>query len=60
MSDEKVDTSHRELDLESNGGLKRSMATVTLTQQQFEALYQPHLAAGRSSIARQVGNGSTL
>ena len=61
MSDEKVNTSHRDIDLESNGGLKRTMTTVTLTQQQFEALYlQPQSASGRSSLVRRFGNASTL
>jgi hypothetical protein len=61
MSNEKHDVSHDEVDLESNGGLKRSMTAVTLTPQQFEALYlQPQQAAGRSRLIGRVGNAAPL
>lgn len=61
MSNEKINTSHREHDLERNGALNGNMTTVTLTAAQFEALYlQPQVAAGRSSLVGRVGNPSPL
>ncbi|KAF8586224.1 hypothetical protein K439DRAFT_1631833 [Ramaria rubella] len=61
MSDEKMNVSHREHDLESNnGGLHRSMTTVTLTPAQFEALYLQPSRSGGSLLARKLGNAAPL
>lgn len=56
MSDEKHTTSHYDIEQ----GIKRTMTTVTLTPEQFEALYLQPKMAGQSDLVRRVANAAPL
>lgn len=56
MSDEKHTTSHHDIEQ----GITRTMTTVTLTPEQFEALYLQPKTGVHNGLVRRVANAAPL